>query len=171
MENSRVMRSMLFDFYGELLTDKQREYFDLHYNEDLSLAEIAEQSGISRQGVWDIIRRAEAAMTAMQSSELNIAEYSDTYVKGYVTAADSQTLFTTIPYDTGWTVCVDGEKVEYESFEDSFILVKLEAGDHTVEFRYEPRGVKIGAVISAAALAAFVLLQILEAKRKNRAIL
>ena len=35
-------RTMLFDFYGELLTDKQREYFDLHYNEDLSLSEIAE---------------------------------------------------------------------------------------------------------------------------------
>ena len=53
---------MLFDFYGELLTDKQREYYDLHYNEDLSLYEIAEQSGVSRQAVWDIIRRAEAAM-------------------------------------------------------------------------------------------------------------
>ena len=55
-----VMRTMLFDFYGELLTEKQREYFDLHYNADLSLAEIAERTGISRQGVWDIIRRAEA---------------------------------------------------------------------------------------------------------------
>lgn len=66
MENSAVMRSMLFDFYGELLTDKQREYFDLRYNEDLSLGEIAEQSGISRQGVWDIIRRAEAAMTEIE---------------------------------------------------------------------------------------------------------
>ena len=66
MEDSRIMQSMLFDFYGELLTDKQREYFDLHYNEDLSLAEIAEQSGISRQGVWDIIRRAEAAMTEIE---------------------------------------------------------------------------------------------------------
>lgn len=66
MEDSRVMRSMLFDFYGELLTDKQREYFDLHYNEDLSLAEIAEQGGISRQGVWNMIRRAEAAMTEIE---------------------------------------------------------------------------------------------------------
>ena len=45
-------RTMLFDFYGELLTDKQREYFDLHYNADLSLAEIAQSEGISRQGVW-----------------------------------------------------------------------------------------------------------------------
>lgn len=66
MEDSRVMRSMLFDFYGKLLTEKQREYFDLHYNEDLSLAEIAEQGGISRQGVWDMIRRAEAAMTEIE---------------------------------------------------------------------------------------------------------
>ena len=66
METSAVMRSMLFDFYGELLTDKQREYFDLRYNEDLSLGEIAEQCGISRQGVWDIIRRAEAAMTEIE---------------------------------------------------------------------------------------------------------
>lgn len=57
-----VMRTMLFDFYGELLTEKQREYFDLHYNADLSLAEIAERTGISRQGVWDIIRRAEATL-------------------------------------------------------------------------------------------------------------
>ena len=67
MENSAVMRSMLFDFYGELLTDKQREYFDLRYNEDLSLGEIAEQCGISRQGVWEIVRRAEAAMRAISS--------------------------------------------------------------------------------------------------------
>lgn len=67
MEDSRVNRSMLLDFYGELLTEKQRECFDLHYNEDLSLSEIAEQLGISRQGVWDNIRRAEAAMQEIEN--------------------------------------------------------------------------------------------------------
>ena len=66
MANSRIQNAMLFDFYGELLTDKQREYFDLHYNEDYSLAEIAEMSGISRQGVWDIIKRAEAYLSDVE---------------------------------------------------------------------------------------------------------
>ena len=62
MADDTVFRTMLFDFYGELLTEKQREYFDLHYNDDLSLSEIAEQMGISRQGVWDIINRADATL-------------------------------------------------------------------------------------------------------------
>ena len=66
MEDDRLMQSMLLDFYGELLTDKQRECYDLHVNEDLSLSEIAEQSGISRQGVWDNIRRAESALREME---------------------------------------------------------------------------------------------------------
>ena len=66
MEEGRLMRSMLLDFYGELLTEKQRECYDLHFNEDLSLSEIAEQSGISRQGVWDNIRRAEATLRELE---------------------------------------------------------------------------------------------------------
>ena len=58
--------TMLFDFYGELLTQRQKEFFDLYYNEDLSLAEIAENAGISRQGVRDVIVRAEAAMQEVE---------------------------------------------------------------------------------------------------------
>ena len=62
MKNQTYRMTMLFDFYGELLTERQREFFDLYYNEDLSLSEIAENSGISRQGVRDVIVRAEAVM-------------------------------------------------------------------------------------------------------------
>ena len=66
MKNQTYRMTMLYDFYGELLTDRQREFFDLYYNEDLSLAEIAENYGISRQGVRDVIVRAEAAMTEIE---------------------------------------------------------------------------------------------------------
>ncbi len=72
-----VFRTLLFDFYGELLTDKQKEYFDLHYNEDLSLSEIAESEGISRQGVWDIIRRAEDSLRRYESRTGLVARFSD----------------------------------------------------------------------------------------------
>ncbi len=66
MKNQAYRMAMLFDFYGDLLTDRQREFYDLYYNEDLSLAEIAENYGISRQGVRDVIVRAEAAMTEVE---------------------------------------------------------------------------------------------------------
>lgn len=49
----------LLDFYGELLTDRKRSVMDMYYNEDLSLAEIAEEIGISRQGARDIIKKCE----------------------------------------------------------------------------------------------------------------
>ena len=51
--------SYLLDFYGELLSDRKRTVMDMYFNEDLSLAEIAEQIGISRQGVRDIIKKSE----------------------------------------------------------------------------------------------------------------
>ena len=66
MKNQTYRMTMLFDFYGELLTQRQKEFFDLYYNEDLSLAEIAENAGISRQGVRDVIVRAEAAMQEIE---------------------------------------------------------------------------------------------------------
>ena len=53
-------------YRGDRRGEQCSDAFDLRYNEDLSLGEIAEQCGISRQGVWDIIRRAEAAMTEIE---------------------------------------------------------------------------------------------------------
>ncbi len=58
--------SYLLDFYGDMLTEKQQEVIDAYYNEDLSLAEIAEDWGITRQGVRDAIKRAEQQLTEME---------------------------------------------------------------------------------------------------------
>lgn len=57
---------LLFDYYGELLTPRQRMCFDLRYNQDLSLSEIAQELQVSRQGVYDNLSRAEALLRNME---------------------------------------------------------------------------------------------------------
>lgn len=60
--------SDLLDQYGAMLTDKQRDVIELYYNQDLSLAEIAEHEQITRQGVRDNIKRGEAFLLEMEES-------------------------------------------------------------------------------------------------------
>ena len=62
MFEKNLRLSVLFDAYGSLLTGDQQNMFDLYYNEDLSLAEIAEHTGLSRQGVRYAIKHAEEAL-------------------------------------------------------------------------------------------------------------
>ena len=62
MKQNALQMTLLLDYYGELLTEKQKTCFDLYYNQDLSLGEIAEEAGISRQGVHDSLARAEATL-------------------------------------------------------------------------------------------------------------
>lgn len=59
--------SFLLDFYGDVLSDKQREILDLYYNEDLSLAEIAESNGLTRQGVRHVIKKAEDQLLFLET--------------------------------------------------------------------------------------------------------
>ncbi|NLL39241.1 MAG: YlxM family DNA-binding protein [Clostridiales bacterium] len=85
-----VRMTMLFDFYGNLLTDKQKEYIDLYYNENLSLSEIAENDGISRQGVRDIIIRAEGILEATEEKTGLMRRYYEMQndikaIEGYLT--------------------------------------------------------------------------------------
>ena len=62
MYDKIVQIALLFDFYGQLLTKKQIEIVDMYYGNDLSLGEISEQQGISRQGVYDTLKRAEKTL-------------------------------------------------------------------------------------------------------------
>ena len=60
--------AMLFDTYGMMLTDKQRDCFDMRYNQDLSLGEIAQELGVSRQAVNDNLTRTEALLRRMEEN-------------------------------------------------------------------------------------------------------
>lgn len=58
--------SLLLDFYGQLLTEKQRDALDMYYNLDLSLGEIAEEIGVTRQGVRDAIKKGEERLLGLE---------------------------------------------------------------------------------------------------------
>lgn len=69
--------SILLDYYGECLPSRQREFLDYYYNDDLSLAEIAENVGITRQGVRDAIKRAECQLLELEEKLKLVERYKD----------------------------------------------------------------------------------------------
>ncbi|MBO4835537.1 MAG: YfhO family protein [Lachnospiraceae bacterium] len=111
----------------------------------------------------------EKAMNALSSNPWDLTEVSDGHLKGTVRAVRGRTmLFTTIPYEKGWTVYVDGAKAEYKGFYDAFIQIPLEEGEHEVEMIYHAPGLRVGAIISAVAIVAFVILCILKRKKQRK---
>jgi predicted DNA-binding protein YlxM (UPF0122 family) len=78
----KVVRiGLLADFYGELLTDKQKRLVDLYYNNDLSLAEIAQEFNVSRQAVFDILKRAERSLSEYEDKLKLVQRFQEQQVK------------------------------------------------------------------------------------------
>lgn len=82
--------TLLFDYYGDLLTERQRSCLDLRYNQDLSLGEIAQELGVSRQGVYDNLSRAEAVLHNMEEKTgcVRRAQQARKALREILTAAD-----------------------------------------------------------------------------------
>ena len=73
MRSDALTMTLLYDYYGELLTEKQRQLFDLYYDQDYSLSEIAAAAGISRQGVHDTLARAEEQLEVIAQNAQALA--------------------------------------------------------------------------------------------------
>lgn len=93
----------------------------------------------------------------LKAGQLQVTKYSDTYIKGTVEAQDGQMLFTSIPYEPGWTVKVDGKKVKTSECIKAMIYVPLEAGTHTVTFSYIPPGFVAGVILFVIGVGMLVL--------------
>ncbi len=93
----------------------------------------------------------------LKESQMEILKYKDTYIKGSVTAEENEVLFTTIPYQPGWTVKVDGKKVEAQESLNAMIAVELTPGEHTVTFSYTPPGFVAGVILFVLGVGMLVL--------------
>lgn len=103
------------------------------------------------------------AMSRLAKTQLEIDSTStDSHITGTVTTdVDRQLMFTSIPYDEGWNIYVDGEKVDLYEANDSLISFYVEgAGEHTVEMKYMPKTVALGIIVSLSCLSIFILILI-----------
>lgn len=105
----------------------------------------------------------------LSKSPLELSSWTDTGLAGSINTPEGGTMFTSIPYDKGWKIWVDGTAVSGRPVLDAFLGVDLEPGEHKIRLSYEPQGLKTGAVItgvSAAAVAALAVCGWMKNKKK-----
>lgn len=86
-----VLERLLFDFYGELLTNKQKVIMDYYYNDDYNLAEIGDVVHVTRQGVYDVVKRSKAQMEAYENKLKLVERFlkSQTLIDGVINELES----------------------------------------------------------------------------------
>lgn len=105
----------------------------------------------------------------LAGGNMDITHFDDTHIKGKVTVPDGNTLlYTSIVYDEGWHVTVDGEAKELIKTNDSLLAVDITPGEHTVTFTYLPKCYTVGSKISIAGLVAFAGAVVIDEIRKRR---
>lgn len=97
-----------------------------------------------------------------------IHTFEDTYIQGNIFAETDGIMYTSIPYDKGWKVTVDGNEVKSIAFKEALLAIPLSQGEHTVELSYRPEGLKVGIFISGISVLAFLAIAIVEKLKDNR---
>ncbi|MCC8131582.1 MAG: YfhO family protein [Ruminococcus sp.] len=110
------------------------------------------------------IEAMEVYLDELRENQWEIEEYTDTYLSGTVTADEDGILFTTIPYESGWTITVDGEEVEPVKVLDSLIGIEVSEGTHTVTMKFFPDYFKLGIAVSILGLSLILIIFIVEFK-------
>ena len=110
----------------------------------------------------------EAGYAKLLNNSMDITDHSDTKIEGTVSVENNCTLYSSIPYDKGWSVYIDGKKAETFAIGNCQLGVDISAGNHTVKYAFSPRGTLAGAGVSAAALIGFVALIYLSRKKASR---
>lgn len=104
------------------------------------------------------------AIDTLRQGEWQIEEHTDTYLSGTVTAKADQVLFTTIPYEPGWTITVDGVETEPVKVLDSLIAIPVSEGEHIVTMKFWPDYLTLGIIVSAVGVSLIVIVFIIEYK-------
>lgn len=97
----------------------------------------------------------------LQDESLELTSWKDTKLSGTITTEKGGVMMTSIPYDPGWKVFVDGVETDITEVKDTFLGVELTPGTHTIELRFMPQGLVLGGLITALSLAMLLVIWLL----------
>ncbi len=105
------------------------------------------------------------AVDTLRQQPLNITSFKEDHIKGTINAQKDGVMFTTISWEPGWTVKVDGQKVEPVKVCDALMGVELTAGEHEIEMTFFPAGLAIGIVLTVSGIIAIIIIAICQSKK------
>lgn len=145
-------------------------YFDV--NETITVTVPFESNnGTLRFNAYSIDEeKFEKGYGILSDTQMLTEEFDDTYIKGRITAKNDCLLYTSIPFDKGWSVIIDGEKLDNDkiiNFGGGLLAAKIEKGNHDIEFVFEAQGFKVGTIISVCTALIIAALLIIRRMRKK----
>lgn len=148
-----------------------RYLIELGYAEDANTVSITNSE--SEQINFHVYKINEEVMeniyNALNRQAMQIEEWSDTRIRGQVEVKDEEApLLFSIPAEDGWSLYVDGEEEEFECFQDAFLMITLEQGEHEIELRYRTPLLIEGGIISLACLMLFGISIVLDQRVRGR---
>ncbi|AJA47769.1 hypothetical protein CPAST_c16990 [Clostridium pasteurianum DSM 525 = ATCC 6013] len=114
------------------------------------------------------MNNTEKALGELNNNSFNIKEYGENLIKGNINVTNKKVLYTSIPYDSGWSVKVDGKKADIKKSLNAFISVELQEGSHEIAFEFLPKGFKAGVLISLISIFIFIAVILLRHIKKRK---
>ena len=108
--------------------------------------------------------RYESAMDTLNEGGLNVESWTSTSITGTIEASNDGNILFSIPYDAGWSVYIDGEKVETTSFKDALLMVSVTSGSHSVKLVYTPVNAYLGIIITIISILILIMIYIISKK-------
>ncbi len=99
------------------------------------------------------------AYQILNKEKINITSFKDDYIAGNINVLDDKTIFTSIAYDEGWKVFIDGIETDFYKIADSYIGFDIKGGNHKIEFKYYPKGLKLGVIISVFSVISIIIME------------
>jgi uncharacterized membrane protein YfhO len=116
------------------------------------------------------MEKFEQAYDTLNKGAIDVSDFKETYIKGTMTAPSDGYVYTSITYDKGWHVFIDGEELD-ESFisplANSLLAFNIHQGKHIVEFKYEAPGLVVGATVSAVTVIGLIIAAIVMNRKRN----